>query len=43
MARAERIGDAGVSAPENWKDRLASDDVHALVFSSLRMRACSKL
>ena len=32
VARAERIGDAGVSAPENWKDGLASDDVHALVF-----------
>jgi deferrochelatase/peroxidase EfeB len=30
--RAPRVGDVGESAPEHWKGRLASRDVHALVF-----------
>jgi Dyp-type peroxidase family len=32
VGRAERIGGTGSSAPDRWKDQLASDDVHALVF-----------
>lgn len=32
VARAERVGDTGESAPEHWKGQLASTDAHALVF-----------
>jgi Dyp-type peroxidase family len=32
VARAERIGDSGPSAPDNWTGGLAGADVHALVF-----------
>jgi Dyp-type peroxidase family len=32
LARAERIGDTGTSAPEHWKGQLAGSDVHVLVF-----------
>lgn len=32
VARAERVGDVGDSAPEHWKGELAATRVHALVF-----------
>lgn len=32
VARAALIGDTGDSAPEHWKGRLASPDVHVLLF-----------
>jgi Dyp-type peroxidase family len=32
VARAERVGDTGNSAPAQWKGQLASDRVHALLF-----------
>src|SRR5690242_3938668 len=32
VTRAPRAGDVGESAPERWKGRLATGDVHALVF-----------
>src|SRR5687767_8571692 len=31
VARAERIGDTGLSAPEHWKGGLSGHDVHALL------------
>jgi Dyp-type peroxidase family len=32
VARAERVGDTGDSAPSRWKHALAGPDVHALLF-----------
>jgi Dyp-type peroxidase family len=32
VARAGRTGDTGANAPEHWRDRLATEDVHILVF-----------
>ncbi|MGH8684631.1 MAG: hypothetical protein ACREUM_04690, partial [Nitrosospira sp.] len=32
VARAERVGDTGKSNPEHWKGKLASPDLHILLF-----------
>lgn len=32
VARASRVGDVGESAPEHWKGRFATADVHVLLF-----------
>ena len=30
-ARAQMLGDTGVNHPDNWEDKMASEDLHAVV------------